>query len=299
MIIDKLTRLNQPFQDSGEWVQCYCQHSHHGDQKIGEAGINTESGIHSCFKDHSHNFPFVSLTDDSSEDEEDLLWRARYSSFSEHTEDEDDIWIPIHQPPLGELVQEDWRGISKELLKELFVSHCTVGKYQGRYIFPIYKDGMSVGFDSRIVDNTARMSNAKWLRPKGMRASAIVYPLGKVRSIGSSHLVICEGVMDALSYIQMGIPAICNFGISPPHQQRIEQLIALGIESVTLAFDNDDAGRAGMLTNLPHYSKWFDIVSHPMVDMVRNSGHKDANQFLTETLTNGLKQTETWDNDEI
>ena len=74
----------------------------------------------------------------------------------------------------------------------------------------------------------------------------------------------------------------------------------MGIENVTLAFDNDEAGREGMLKVLPYYSKWFNIVDHPMVAMIRASGQKDANDFLADIKTNGLKKQETsWDNEDL
>ena len=301
LIIDKLERLGATYKDDGgEWIKCSCQHpdqrhSHH----TLSAGINSETGIHSCFKDPTHNFPFVTLEDTDGVDEEDLLWRARYHGMSISEGVEDTYWSHIDQPPVERMVTEDWRGISKELLAELCVYYCDQGRYRGRYVFGIHKDGQSVGFDARMVDDTAKAQEAKWLRPKGMRAQSIVYPKSKIQDMGASHIVITEGVMDAVSYIQMGIAAIPTFGVSPPSSDRIEQLLQMGVTSVTIAYDNDEAGRAGALNVLPYYSEWFDIVDHPMVAMIRNSSFKDANDFLVGVKENGLeKKEESWDNEE-
>jgi len=300
LIIDKLTRLGEKFEVNGDWVKCKCQHpgQNHSHDTL-SAGINIDTGIHSCFKDTSHNFPFVTLDDTSDESEEDMIWRAKYANLHEDEPDEV-LWESMTQPPMGHPVQEDWRGISKDLLQELGVYYCNRGRYQGRYIFGMWKDGTSVGFDSRMVDATAKAQQAKWLRPKGMKSASILYPAGKIQDMGSTHLVITEGVMDAVSYIQMGIAAIPAFGVAPPSPARIEQMLALGVMEVTIAYDNDEAGRAGALNVLPHYSKWFDIVDHPMVAMVRNSSYKDVNEFLVGIKANGLEKKEQgWDNGDI
>jgi len=302
MIIDKLNRLGEAYEDNGEWIKCRCQHPDQThEHNTMSAGINTDTGVHSCFKDQNHNFPFVTLDDTSDESEEDMVWRAKYTNLTEKDEEEG-IWEQINQPPVGHLITEEWRGISAELLEELCVYYCQHGLYRGRYIFGINKEGISIGFDSRIVDDTAKAIQAKWLRPKGMKATAIVYPLIVLKRMNSSHIVITEGVMDAISYIQMGIPAIPSFGIAPPHTERIEQLIALGVESVSIAFDNDNAGRVGALKVLPYYAEWFEIKDHPMVAMVRNSGYKDANEFLLGVRAKGLVQKEkkeSWSNEEF
>jgi len=298
LIIDKLDRLHVKYEvvPGSEWVKCVCINPDH-DDKHPSAGVNVHSAIFNCFS-CGHTEKFIK-EDDVEEDEETLLWNARYAEFT-HEEDEEIFFTHMDQPPIAHMVTEEWRGISPKLLGELAVYYCDRGRYRGRYVFGMHKDGMSVGFDARIVDDTARMASVKWIRPKGMLAQSIVYPIGKIRAMGSSHLVITEGVMDAVSYIQMGVAAIPSFGISPPSSLRIEQLIALGIESVSIAFDNDEAGRMGALKVLPYYSKWFDIVDHPMVAMIRNSEYKDANEFLVGVKMNGLaKQEESWTNDDI
>ena len=300
LILAKLNRLKVPYEvvPGSQWIKCVCPNPDHNDSNP-SAGVNIESGIVHCFS-CGYGAKFVELHDTEDLDEEEQLWRARYSQLTAPSEDEDVIWQPMTLPPKSSEINSPWRHIAVELLNELGVYYCGKGKYQGRYVFPMYKDNLCVGFDARIVDDTAKMTKAKWIRPAGMHATSIVYPKGKLMEMHKGHIVIAEGVMDAVSYIQMGVPAMPSFGISPPSMDRINQMIAMGIESVTLAFDNDEAGAAGMVKVLPYYSKWFDIVPHPMVTMIRSSGQKDANDFLVDLKENGLKASEeTWDNEDF
>lgn len=300
LICDKLTKMNVEWElvAGSAWVKCQCVNPEHIDEHP-SAGINVESAIFNCFS-CGHTEKFISSDDTEDMDDEDLLWEAKYSALA-NTVEEAEIYLQwMTLPPVGTYIDTAWRGVSQELLKSLSVYYCDHGLYKGRYVFPMYHNGVSVGFDARVCDSTAINTKAKWIRPKGMKAASIVYPEGIIRCMGSSHIVITEGVMDAVSYLEMKVPAMASFGISPPSDLRIETMIALGIESVTLAFDNDDAGIAGMLKVLPYYSKWFDIVDHPMVAMVRNSGYKDANEFLVGVRENGVKEQERgWDSDEL
>jgi DNA primase len=288
LIIDKLERMNIVYEENpgNEWVKCQCINPEHNDTHP-SAGINKESGIFHCFS-CGHTEKFIKEDDDEL-DEEDLIWRSKYSNLS-LVEDVEDEYLPnVTLPPKAYSIKEGWRGISATLIEELGVYYCNAGRFRGRYIFPMYYKGKAVGFDARIVDDTAQVITAKWIRPKGMNAQGIVYPYDIIKNMGN-HLVITEGVMDAISYIEMGIPAIPSFGLSSPSALRIEQLIALNVEKVTIAFDNDERGVAGALRVLPYYAKWFEIVPHPLVKYITDSGEKDANDFLVNTKNNGLQK---------
>lgn len=55
------------------------------------------------------------------------------------------------------------------------------------------------------------------------------------------HLVICEGSIDCMALWQAGVPAVGTLG-SRLYPEQAEQLRRLGINKVTLMFDNDKAG---------------------------------------------------------
>jgi DNA primase len=305
----RLTAMNVPYESVAysDWVKIKCLSPEHEDSKP-SAGINVESGIHHCFS-CGYNMLFIKQEEDA--DDADVIWKAKYQNLKKSLQDTYDDFDSIHEtimdrekqlvtPPVDHYITEEWRGITPELLKDCGTYYCSKGKYKGRYIFPAISHGKLYGFDGRIVDASAQMVGAKWVRPRGMDVKSLVYPLDVLttRFDDLAHIVICEGVMDAVSYIQMGVPAIASFGLTPPAMGRIEELIRMGTTKITLAFDNDEPGIKGTLKVLPAYAEWFEIVNHPMVDLVRSSGHNDANDFLVEMKTNGMQQQDTgWDDE--
>lgn len=303
LIIDKLQRLGAFYEvvPGSDWIKCKCTNPDHHDTNP-SAGINMDSGILHCFS-CQHNELFIKL-EDSSEDEADIIWNAKYNNLKQQNKDDcadyDSIVEPqwdrnkdLVLPPVDKLLEEEWRGISAEVLIDARAYFCSRGKYRGRYVFPFYQDGRQYGFDARIVDASAQMVSAKWVRNRGAPVKDLVYPKDVLvkRFELLEHIVVCEGVADALSYIQMGVPAIASFGMSPPSQRRINELIRMGVTQITIAFDNDDAGIAGAVKVLPIYAEWFAIVPHPMVNMLNASEYKDANEMLEGIKTNGLTQT--------
>lgn len=251
--------------------------------KSPSAGINTNSGIHHCF-----SCGYNKMVVDSDNTDPNAIWSARYANLKKGIVEVSDIQHALDSaaehkgmvvmPPVDHYVTEEWRGITAELPVALGVYYCSVGKYRGRYVFPIGTQG----FDARIVDASANMVGAKWIRPKGMNVKDVAYPIRYLidHNFDLSHIIICEGVLDAVSYIQLGYPAIASFGLTPPSMKRITTLLAVGVQKVTLAMDNDKAGLEGALALYPYYSEWFEICSHPIVEAIRRSGQKDANDYL-------------------
>lgn len=300
LIKQRLEALGEKYEETpgSEWITVHCLHADHIDNNM-SAGINTTSGIHHCFSSNDHNFKFIKPEEDDDADTETLIWQAKYDAYKVSSEEPIESTTEFHLPPIDKPIVDEWRGLSTDLLKDCSAYYCSRGLFQGRYIFPCYSDGELKGYDARIVDDTARATQAKWLRAKDMDVKSLVYPKDVLekRFDNLEHVVITEGVADALSYIQMDVPAIASFGLTPPNSLRINQLIAMGVTKVTLAFDNDEAGIAGMVKVLPVYQEWFEIVAHPMVTMVNMSQYKDANEFLEGVKANGIKKEESWDDD--
>ena len=93
--------------------------------------------------------------------------------------------------------------------------------------------------------------------------------------------------MDAISYLELGIPAIPSFGVSPPNSRRLTQLLELGCTTVCLAYDNDEAGRLGTVNVYKYYKEWFEIKTHIKAYEVFKSCEKDCNDYLMKLK--GLK----------
>lgn len=309
LIVEKLQRLHTFYEEvpGSDWIKCKCTNPDHIDSNP-SAGINTESGILHCFS-CQHNEMFVKI-DESTDDEAAIIWKAKYSNFKQQMRDNYADYDSIVEtqmdrnkdlflPPVANMLTEEWRGITSDVLHDAQAYYCKKGKYRGRYVFPFYQDGKQYGFDARIVDASAQMVGAKWIRNRGAPVKDLVYPKDVLtkRFQNLEHIVVCEGVADALSYIQMGVPAIASFGMSPPSNRRIEELIRMGVTHISLAFDNDSAGITGTLKVLPIYAEWFEIVAHPMVAMLNASEYKDANEMLVGIKANGIKVKEGFEDD--
>lgn len=276
IILKKLKETGRQGKVQGDWVMSVC-HMHN--DSAPSFGINIQSGIGNCFSCGGKTPPSY-ITDDLDEDDEELAWRVKYTGLVKEAEEVVDV--TLHLPPNDHNVTDPWRSVSAEVLRKLGVYYCSRGKYAGRNVFPIVRDGEVLGFDARVVDDTARMQDVKWIRPKGMKARDILYPYDYLKENFEdlSHIVLTEGIMDAVSYLELKVPAFPSFGLAPPSDERIARLLELGVERLTIGYDNDDAGRAGALKVYEDYAAWFDIVPHQMVHMVAASGSKDANEFL-------------------
>lgn len=219
--------------------------------------------------------------------DEDSERLRKYLALSRQWEEDD---IPqeyeITLPPVDFYIDESIRGIPRELLKELGVYYCSHGRYKGRLVFPIRDAyGDLLGFDARIYTVDALIPDAKYLRPTSMRTKDCLYPLDYMYKNSSildlSKIVLVEGIFDALSYIQMGIPALANFGLSSPSPEKIGRLISLGCDELCLGLDNDKAGISSTAVLKEAWSTHIKIGKiHPVTTQIYASGHKDANEFL-------------------
>lgn len=248
--------------------------------------INIHSGVSHCFSCGFSLRP-TKLFDVDDEDIEELIRNAMYSNLLNKYKVQDTQKIDFTLPPMKYRIDRSWRGIPQALLERLGAYYCDQGRYAGRLVFPIYdKDGTLEGVDARIVNQDIvpdKVKDAKWLRSKGMDVQGIVYPYGILKAFPNDvrkHIIITEGLMDAISYVSLGIAATPTFGTGAPNERRIETLLELGVETITIGYDNDDKGRERALKVYPFYKKWFDVKGHWATALVRKNGHKDANEAL-------------------
>jgi hypothetical protein len=285
-IIAKLEAMKQPYEVLGNEVKTTCLNPAHQDENP-SFFINTQTGASHCFS-CGYSISPSRLFDMDDEDVEELLRNAKYNVLlSQFSKQKENAKQEFTLPPLKYKIDRNWRGVSQSLLERLGAYYCDQGRYAGRLVFPIYgKDNELQGVDARIVNDDVvpeQVKSAKWLRSKGMEAQSIVYPWGILSQFPRDtikHLVLTEGLMDALSYLQIGVPAIPTFGMGAPSQERIELLLELGVETITIGYDNDVKGQEGSLRVYLYYKKWFDVKGHWAVALVRKNGFKDANEAL-------------------
>jgi DNA primase len=203
------------------------------------------------------------------------------------------LMSPVMLPPDSgvPIPYQGIRGISKKVLEELEVFYCNRGKYRGRLIFPV-KDvlGHLLGFDARIYTPPGEPiieptnPKAKYLRPSSFKTSGIVY--GTYKSGYADTIILTEGVFDALSWRELGYPAVCNFGLLAMTPEKAGMIAATGATRILNGFDLDTPGVNGWQNIKDSVRKYFGIAKPSnIMKEFQQSGYKDANDFLIHCKT--------------
>lgn len=293
-IINKLKEGNIKFTMRGKEIQCRCLNPNHKDTNP-SFSINTTSGLYNCFscgfKGNIHN-----LWDNIEVDEE-AVRLSQYSSLLDSWELEVSSpkeYLEELLPPVDHYIDYPVRGLSVELLKSLGAYYCTTGWYKGRVVFPVRDtEGILRGFESRIYSSPKtdfiepNMEQAKYLRPNSMNTKSLLFPLDYVaNNFQEDYIILTEGIFDALSYIQMGYPAVCNFGLSHPDLFKVGYIKSLGVTTIINGLDTDNKaidawqGKDGK-PGLKHtWSRWFTIGKPLDIIKTVRAYSKDANEYL-------------------
>jgi twinkle protein len=136
------------------------------------------------------------------------------------------------------------RGISQRVVNQVKIS-------QNRTFFPqLEKEAKCIEFN---YFRDAELINVKYRGPKKSfklfkDAELIFYNLDSMR--GMDYVIITEGEMDALSYIEMGFDSVISVpnGATKSSQQRLQYLdncidLFEEVQTIYLATDDDEAGR--------------------------------------------------------
>jgi twinkle protein len=179
------------------------------------------------------------------------------------------------------------RGISQRVVNQVKIS-------QNRTFFPqLEKEAKCIEFN---YFRDAELINVKYRGPKKSfklfkDAELIFYNLDSMR--GMDYVIITEGEMDALSYIEMGFDSVISVpnGATKSSQQRLQYLdncidLFEEVQTIYLATDDDEAGRVLQEELARRLGKF-------RCRKVSFFGHKDANELLmtdklsiTDTITN-------------
>jgi 5S rRNA maturation endonuclease (ribonuclease M5) len=159
------------------------------------------------------------------------------------------------------------RGFSEKILDEFDVGLC---KKRGvpmfmRAVFPVYDiDGAGmVGCVGRSVyENNA----VKWVNSKGFNKALHLYGYSKAVNeiVRTDKVILVEGQGDVLKMHEAGITnTVGMFGckLSDAQEALLERL---GISTIILGLDNDQAGNSGKMDIIERYSRLFKIKSITM-----------------------------------
>lgn len=83
----------------------------------------------------------------------------------------------------------------------------------------------------------------KYLYPTGLEKNSVLFNLAATRKAGQQrHVVIVEGILDALHATARHIPEIAALGGTSLNAKQLDALYRCGVRSITLCLDNDTAG---------------------------------------------------------
>ncbi|QJT70964.1 DNA primase [Vibrio phage vB_VcorM_GR7B] len=170
------------------------------------------------------------------------IQKSLLSTSGTSLQDYMDTWqMPMALP----FINEEWRGISGDLIREL---KCEVGIDRREkcpfLIMPVDVRGKTIAaikarFEKKSGSPSYVISDDSPLRTKGL------FPFDLVRNMLKKGkykwVVVVEGQRDALRLIQYGIPAVAVLGVQSWSEKKKRLLLSLGCD-IVLCMDGDVAG---------------------------------------------------------
>ncbi len=299
-VIAELEKRDIPYTRRNGEINCRCLTGTHEDRHP-SMWINLDKNVYYCFSCQAKGKASDLL--DLEIDEETLRF-IQYKKFLQELEQstkviDEPVGYPDQLlPPTSHIeLPNEWRGIHKDLLEALGVYYCTQGRYRGRLIFPSFNPLTKEinGFDARIFDEYNQQYNievfapdAKYLRPRAVKTLDVVWVPKTLLDSSVDTVVLTEGVVDAVSLLEMGHPAIANYGLLSFTPERAALLYAMGVQNVTMGLDLDKPA----FNALPRISESIKQqgfrVTKPLLfvkDMLK-LGIKDYNDYLIYRRTN-------------
>ena len=283
IIFTRLKAEKKSIKNTGyPYIITNCLSPKHNDKKP-SFSINYTTGVGKCFS-CGYSIGLKYWTENIVDEDmlEAISTQSLYTELQEILKEEENHEVKLNKdfiPPLDTVVEEGWRGFTKQTieLNKLYIT--TTGFYKNRVIMPILNnDKEIIAYNTRAIGD----EQPKYLYNKGIDVTTIIYP----NISPTSSVLVVEGMLDALSLQQMGYAVICNFGVANNFgKNKIKQLLQAGVETLYLAFDNDEAGEAGMDKLLEtDLVEIFEVKKAkfciPELIPYYTSGCKDFNEYL-------------------
>lgn len=190
-----------------------------------------------------------------------------------------------------------WRGLPGSFLRsqgaESFWDK-EAGEY--RVYLPVRDSlGRLVGHVLARGENSQIPDKKKYLNSKGFNGRSYWYGADYLN--GSSVAVIVEGPFDRLRFQYNGIPTVANLGVqlrkddeSSVSDEKITQLLAVGVSKVILAFDADRAGQEAVPGVTKAFRNWgFEVYDLNMSRYLSSPNEKMDPGNCPESVIEDLK----------
>lgn len=156
------------------------------------------------------------------------------------------------------------RGFSESVLKDFMVGDYSGNDRQdemyGRAVFPVFSQDMSY---RGCVGRTLTNNKVKWRNSDGFLKSQTLYGLWKTQPsiMDSGIVVLVEGQGDVLKLYESGISNCAGMFSNFLCDDHIKLLLHMGVHTIILLKDNDEAGETGMKKIMENAGHLFHIVA--------------------------------------
>jgi len=298
IITDKLDALGLKWVDSGDgYLLSQCINPKHNDSHP-SMFISTEECWSKCTSCDYYAPPSFFIEDNN--DMQDLLLQSRFNTIIDRLNER---FQPLKAPPQFHLPPYsgetgDYRGLSADFMKQIGAYTCDTGRFNDRIIFPFYNhEGKLVGYTGRYIGDSTDKAIPKYMHSTGIQPSDHILfgELIKELNLDATTLIVTEGSHDAYHLIQKGIAATPSLGFRTPSDNWVLESIALGVEQVVLAWDNDNVGLEKMVGSKSLYPKWKEKIPttlglfHKDTKFLYKSKFKDFGEYY-EWLNNLTKK---------
>ena len=297
--------LLQKIKDSSDNIMVQCPYHGNGQERRPSAGIRKSDGVFHCFAcNETHTLPEVISHCFGKDAVGSFGWKWLLQNYGTvRVEERKDVTLDFSRDGNNRKSLSKVHGQTDRQGDTRFVSEEELDSY--RYFHPyMYKRGLTdeiielfdIGYDASTESITfpikdiygnclyvARRSvNVKWFNyPQGVEKPLYgLYELMKFQYNrgGISEVIVCESMLDALSFWTVGKYAVALNGLGTELQ--FKQLRELPCRKIILATDSDTAGMTAR-------KRIRDNVKNKIItEYIFPEGRKDANECTKEELLN-------------
>ena len=177
---------------------------------------------------------------------------------------QDDYFLPDHYLPLEPskyyskpfwdyLVNQ--REVVPDTIDKFEIGYCVKGDYTDRIIVPLEMGFVARSIHNEVLTKYITGREQRYLYPLGLPKDKLLFNFNP----DYDPVILVEGVFDALKLDGFGVNATAILGARVSDSQ-IEMLCDSNSNTITLAFDSDEAGEQASLLASSQIKKYFDEI---------------------------------------
>lgn len=149
----------------------------------------------------------------------------------------------IKLPEDRKIIDEEFKGVSKRILREFNVFTTDTLGLSGYVCIPVYQFGKLKFIEGRLSKDLSNQPKY-YRRPDNVSVIDCMFPIDKIKNV--NYVILVEGIFDMLNMWQLGYKnTLCVFGATNFSNKKLDLLDRLGVNRVDIMFDPDQAGQKG------------------------------------------------------